>query len=62
MTSRLAFNLGAALIFAGIALLLTLDAFTGLSLAAVGLIGLALVLAGVVLTQRAEVPALEATK
>jgi len=54
VTTRLAFNLGAVLIVAGLALLLTLDALTGLPLAAVGLSGLASVLAGVALIQRAE--------
>lgn len=49
MTSRLAFNLGATLILAGLACLLTLDNLTGPWLALAGAAGVALVTLGVVL-------------
>ncbi|WP_161883927.1 hypothetical protein [Deinococcus alpinitundrae] len=54
MTSRLAFNLGAALILAGLALLLTLDALTGFRLALTGAAGVGLVCGGVVLLNATE--------
>jgi len=59
VTPRARFNLGAALILAGLATLCTLDALTGGALALAGTVGIALVLSGVALLNAAE-PGLEA--